>query len=157
MDISLKQIKNKTTIMLKDCENITSSDIQNHNSSTIPYDRFLEPLCGVSDLKVWQQCYYRWIPILEVERGGFPQIDLLNRLLIHNISKLEKELDSSSLFPLYSGKQRCNSDLSGCNVNKKTIKQSGSEEMNSDLMKSEVEIDVKEKNNSNKIWQKYSQ
>lgn len=61
--------------------------------STIPKDRFLKPRQSMSELSVWEQCYYRWIPILEIKYGGFPQIDLYHRLLLSNIAKLQRALE----------------------------------------------------------------
>lgn len=43
---------------------------------------------------VWQQCYHRWIPLFEIKNGGFPHIDLFNRLLLSNIHKLQKTLET---------------------------------------------------------------
>ncbi|XP_067635434.1 myotubularin-related protein 10-B [Eurosta solidaginis] len=62
-------------------------------SSTIPKDRYLEPQHRMVDLAIWEQCYYRWMPILEIKHGGFPQIDLNHRLLLSNIAKLQRCLD----------------------------------------------------------------
>ena len=42
---------------------------------------------------MWQQCYHRWIPLLEIKNGGYPHIDLFNRLLLSNIYKLQKTLE----------------------------------------------------------------
>ncbi|XP_011183180.2 myotubularin-related protein 10-B [Zeugodacus cucurbitae] len=62
-------------------------------SSTIPKDRYLEPQHRMADLAIWEQCYYRWMPILEIKHGGFPQIDLNHRLLLSNIAKLQRCLE----------------------------------------------------------------
>ncbi|XP_017472467.1 PREDICTED: myotubularin-related protein 10-B [Rhagoletis zephyria] len=62
-------------------------------SSTIPKDRYLEPQHSMADLAIWEQCYYRWMPILEIKHGGFPQIDLNHRLLLSNIAKLQRCLE----------------------------------------------------------------
>lgn len=64
------------------------------NQSSIPKDQYLNPRCGVADLEIWQQCYYRWIPILEIKNGGFPQIELFQRLLLRNISKLQRAIET---------------------------------------------------------------
>lgn len=44
-----------------------------------------EPLCiqpYVSDLQLWSQCYFRFLPLLEITEGGKPQIDLTARALL---------------------------------------------------------------------------
>lgn len=46
------------------------------------------------ELELWHQCYYRWLPILEIQHGGFPQIDLYNRLILSSISRLQQALQS---------------------------------------------------------------
>lgn len=61
--------------------------------SSIPKDRYLEPQHRMSVLGIWEQCYYRWMPILEIKGGGFPQIDLFHRLLLSNINKLQRSLE----------------------------------------------------------------
>ncbi|XP_055919388.1 myotubularin-related protein 10-B [Eupeodes corollae] len=62
--------------------------------STVPKDRFLEPKHNISHLEIWEQCYYRWIPILEIKSGGFPQIELFHRLLLNNIGKMQRALET---------------------------------------------------------------
>lgn len=42
------------------------------------------------------QCYYRWLPILEIKYGGNPQIDLINRMTLSEISKLQQDLQTQS-------------------------------------------------------------
>lgn len=56
--------------------------------------RFLEPQCAVRDLEIWVQCYYRWLPILEIKNGGFPQVDLYTRVILSSISMLQQALQS---------------------------------------------------------------
>lgn len=38
------------------------------------------------------QCYYRFLPVLEIKNGGNPQIDLFNRMILNRISKLQQDL-----------------------------------------------------------------
>uniref|UniRef100_A0A0K8TME0 Putative myotubularin-related protein 10-b n=1 Tax=Tabanus bromius TaxID=304241 RepID=A0A0K8TME0_TABBR len=64
------------------------------NKSSIPKDRYLQPKCHIANLEVWQQCYHRWIPILEIKNGGFPQIELFHRLILSNISKLQRCIET---------------------------------------------------------------
>ncbi|TMW51922.1 hypothetical protein DOY81_002984 [Sarcophaga bullata] len=61
--------------------------------SSIPKDRYLQPDHHMSSLAIWEQCYYRFMPILEIKRGGFPQIELQHRLLLSNITKLQRCLE----------------------------------------------------------------
>lgn len=50
----------------------------------------LVPRSSVRDLEIWSQCYFRWIPMLEIKNGGFPQVDLFNRMLVNNIHRLQR-------------------------------------------------------------------
>lgn len=52
----------------------------------------MEPKYLIRDLEIWSQCYFRWIPILEVVNGGIPQIDLFTRKLVNKIHSLQKSL-----------------------------------------------------------------
>lgn len=38
------------------------------------------------------QCYYRWMPLLEIKNGGNIQIDLFNRMTLSSISRLQHDL-----------------------------------------------------------------
>lgn len=55
-------------------------------------NRYLNPTFTLRDMEIWMQCYYRWITILEIKNGGYPQIDLYNRMLLTNISNLQQKL-----------------------------------------------------------------
>lgn len=57
-------------------------------------ERFLEPQTTIRDLELWTQCYFRWQPLLEIKNGGYPQIELYNRIILSNISKLQQALQS---------------------------------------------------------------
>ncbi|XP_065363536.1 myotubularin-related protein 10-B [Calliphora vicina] len=72
------------------------STLAPHNfiaKSSIPKDRYLLPEHRMSFLNIWEQCYFRFMPILEIKRGGFPQIELQHRLLLSNIGKLQRCLE----------------------------------------------------------------
>lgn len=56
--------------------------------------RFLEPVCRISELGIWQQCYYRWLPILDLHNGGAPQADLYHRILIGHVAKMQQALQT---------------------------------------------------------------
>lgn len=53
---------------------------------------FLNPQYAVRDMEIWMQCYYRWMPVLEIKNGGNIQIDLFNRMTLSSISKLQHDL-----------------------------------------------------------------
>lgn len=55
------------------------------------------PRDDIIDLEVWSQCYYRWMPILEIKGGGFAQVDLHNRILVNNIHKLQKAIETGNM------------------------------------------------------------
>ncbi|XP_053675597.1 myotubularin-related protein 10 [Anopheles nili] len=57
---------------------------------------FLEPQYCLRDIELWQQCYFRWMPHLEIKNGGIAQCDLLNRILSNNIVKLYKDLGKTT-------------------------------------------------------------
>lgn len=67
----------------------------------------MEPKYGISHLDIWTQCYFRWMPFLEIRNGGNPQIDLFNRLVVNNIHKLQKALETGN----FSDLQQSNGDL----------------------------------------------
>ncbi|CAB3379605.1 Hypothetical predicted protein [Cloeon dipterum] len=50
--------------------------------------------CGLSALEVWQQCYCRWVPMLEVRGGGRVQVNFQVRLLADEIIELKKKADA---------------------------------------------------------------
>lgn len=59
-------------------------------------DRLI-PKYNIRDLEIWRQCYFRWIPMLEIKNGGFPQVDLYNRMLLNDIRRLQKCLQEQSI------------------------------------------------------------
>ncbi|EDV91989.1 myotubularin-related protein 10-B [Drosophila grimshawi] len=65
--------------------------------STVPQDRYLQPRHRIIDLAVWDQCYYRWLPVLDIRGGGQPQVDLFHRLLLSNIAKMQRCIELQSL------------------------------------------------------------
>ncbi|KAH8395962.1 hypothetical protein KR222_000348 [Zaprionus bogoriensis] len=64
--------------------------------SSVPQDRYLQPAHRIFDLAVWEQCYFRWLPVLDIRGGGQPQLDLCHRMLLINIAKLQRCLDLQS-------------------------------------------------------------
>lgn len=64
------------------------------------------PKYDIIDLEIWTQCYYRWMPVLEIKGGGFAQVDLHNRILVNNIHKLQKAIETGNLDELPPELQR---------------------------------------------------
>lgn len=69
---------------------------------------------GVSSLLLWKQCYFRWLPLLEIPGGGKTQVDLRIRQLTAEVAALQRG-DSvpeqiltqvSSFFPFSHGVTR---------------------------------------------------
>ncbi|XP_063708687.1 myotubularin-related protein 10 [Culicoides brevitarsis] len=60
------------------------------NTSDVPENDRLVPRSSVRDLEIWSQCYFRWMPMLEIKNGGFPQVDLFNRMLVNKIHRLQR-------------------------------------------------------------------
>ncbi|XP_056637371.1 myotubularin-related protein 10-B [Diorhabda sublineata] len=52
----------------------------------------LTPKTGVSALDVWLQCYFRWLPDLEIRNGGKPQVDLFCRYLVSEILQTQQNM-----------------------------------------------------------------
>ncbi|XP_039291181.1 myotubularin-related protein 10-B [Nilaparvata lugens] len=46
-------------------------------------------------LQLWSQCYFRFIPLLEIVGGGNPQIDLSSRLLLSQIDTIEETSEAA--------------------------------------------------------------
>ncbi|XP_062564541.1 myotubularin-related protein 10-B [Armigeres subalbatus] len=94
---------------LKDSNNLAIHNLPGTNASALSPSAtsagaqstdspaFLEPLCTVRDMEIWHQCYYRWIPFLEIKNGGYPQIDLFNRSVLNGINRLMKVLNTGAM------------------------------------------------------------
>jgi myotubularin-related protein 10/11/12 len=50
----------------------------------------LLPQGGLSSLRLWRQCYFRWLPLLEIPGGGQAQIDLQLRQLSAEVATLQR-------------------------------------------------------------------
>ncbi|XP_055384826.1 myotubularin-related protein 10-B [Condylostylus longicornis] len=143
--------RNAMLVVFTNNGNNITRDIHNINRSTIPNNRYLEPLFGVSDLQIWQQCYYRWIPIVEIEHGGYPQIDLLHRLIATNISKLQRALETGEFNDLPS----CKNFLSRKNkthiaTNEEIFQKNENEALNTNEIEKDDSIDNSEGSNNKK-------
>ncbi|XP_044738070.1 myotubularin-related protein 10-B isoform X2 [Chrysoperla carnea] len=60
------------------------------------YVQRIQPECKVLFLEIWALCYFRWIPHLEIPKGGPPQIDLFNRAIVADINLLQQQILNSS-------------------------------------------------------------
>lgn len=82
-------------IGLNCCHSKRAVYVQIHECKfSIVQDRHLTPKYAIRDLDIWTQCYFRWLPVLEIKNGGNPQIDLFNRWILSSISKLQQALQS---------------------------------------------------------------
>lgn len=52
------------------------------------YGTITKPLYAVSSLELWTQCYFRWIPTLEIRNGGQRHVELYIRLLQNDVNQL---------------------------------------------------------------------
>ncbi|XP_066592594.1 myotubularin-related protein 12 [Prorops nasuta] len=50
---------------------------------------YMRALYSISCLELWTQCYFRWIPPLEIQNGGQNHIELFVKLLQNEISQLK--------------------------------------------------------------------
>lgn len=57
----------------------------------------LRPRTSVSHLEVWTQCYFRWLPDLEIRNGGKPQIYLCSSFIVSEILELSKRKESEDM------------------------------------------------------------
>lgn len=60
----------------------------------------IKPLYAISSLELWTQCYFRWIPTLEIRNGGQRHIELHIRLLQNNINQLEINVNDNRGLPV---------------------------------------------------------
>lgn len=45
-------------------------------------------------MELWRQCYFRWLPIVEIQGGGAAQVEIFHRLLLSNVNKLQTALQT---------------------------------------------------------------
>lgn len=60
----------------------------------------LKPLCTISSLELWTQCYFRWIPTLEIRNGGQRHIELYVRLLQNDVNQLKLNINDNRSSPV---------------------------------------------------------
>lgn len=61
---------------------------------TPPVQTWLEPKHRIQNMELWRQCYFRWLPVVEIQGGGFVQIEMFHRLLLSNVNKLQSALQT---------------------------------------------------------------
>lgn len=54
----------------------------------------LMPNTKIPYLDIWSQCYFRWLPDLEIRNGGRSHIDLCNRFVTRDIHAMYQKLNS---------------------------------------------------------------
>ncbi|XP_024943809.1 myotubularin-related protein 10-B [Cephus cinctus] len=60
----------------------------------------VKPLYAIPCLELWTQCYFRWIPPLEIRNGGRNHIELYTRLIQNDISRLKVNANGSCASPV---------------------------------------------------------
>jgi len=55
----------------------------------------IKPLYTISSLELWTQCYFRWIPTLEIHNGGQRHIELYIRLLQNDVNQLKLNINDN--------------------------------------------------------------
>ncbi|XP_033198188.1 myotubularin-related protein 10-B [Bombus vosnesenskii] len=55
----------------------------------------IKPLYNVANLELWTQCYFRWIPTLEIHNGGRNHIELYARLLRNDVNQLKMNINGN--------------------------------------------------------------
>uniref|UniRef100_A0A6B2ECL4 Putative phosphatidylinositol 3-phosphate 3-phosphatase myotubularin mtm1 n=1 Tax=Phlebotomus kandelakii TaxID=1109342 RepID=A0A6B2ECL4_9DIPT len=84
-----------------------------------PTGLILNPQSSVKWLDVWVQCYYRWLPIVEIPNGGMPQVELFHRVILSNVCKLQQALQTGDFdelpAPQQNGTERAVQNLPSVN------------------------------------------
>lgn len=61
------------------------------------YVERLKPNTNTCALNLWAQCYFRWLPDIEIRNGGKPQIDLCCRFIVSEIFQLQQILTGTEV------------------------------------------------------------
>ncbi|XP_046474345.1 myotubularin-related protein 10-B isoform X1 [Neodiprion pinetum] len=61
---------------------------------------YIKPVFNIPCLELWAQCYFRWIPPLEIRNGGRNHIELYSRLIQNDISHLKVNANGSCSSPV---------------------------------------------------------
>lgn len=75
-----------------------------HDIKKIENRTIIKPLYTISSLELWTQCYFRWIPALEIHNGGQTYIELYVRLLQNNINQIEININDNRDSPVDTDK-----------------------------------------------------
>lgn len=68
---------------------------ENYEKSSIwPVLNSLPVQCSIGSLELWKQCYFRWLPVLEVIGGGQPQVNFQTHILVEEITYLQQKLSA---------------------------------------------------------------
>ncbi|XP_011312781.1 myotubularin-related protein 10-B [Fopius arisanus] len=84
-------------------EQFTDQDIllfHNPLYSKEPDKNPLKPQHSISCLELWSQCYFRWIPPLEIHNGGKNHVELFSRLLQNDINQLRVTTNDGCTSPV---------------------------------------------------------
>ncbi|XP_063991002.1 myotubularin-related protein 10-B [Diachasmimorpha longicaudata] len=60
----------------------------------------LKPHHNISCLELWTQCYFRWIPPLEIHNGGKNHVELYSRLMQNDINQMRVNTSDGSTSPV---------------------------------------------------------
>ncbi|XP_078044125.1 myotubularin-related protein 10-B isoform X2 [Augochlora pura] len=60
----------------------------------------IKPQYDVVNIELWVQCYFRWIPPLEIHNGGQNHIELYARLLRNNVNQLKISINGNCDLPV---------------------------------------------------------
>ncbi|EFN85801.1 myotubularin-related protein 10-B isoform X1 [Harpegnathos saltator] len=60
----------------------------------------IKPSCAISNLELWTQCYFRWIPALEIHNGGQRHVELYVRLLQNDVNQLKININGNCGSPV---------------------------------------------------------
>lgn len=55
---------------------------------------------SISSLEIWSQCYFRWIPPLEIHNGGRNHVELHARLVQNDIAQLKINANGNCESPI---------------------------------------------------------
>ncbi|XP_017791187.1 PREDICTED: myotubularin-related protein 10-B [Habropoda laboriosa] len=60
----------------------------------------IKPLYHIATIELWTQCYFRWIPTLEIRNGGQNHIELYVRLLRNDVNQLRMNINGNCGSPI---------------------------------------------------------
>ncbi|XP_012272966.1 myotubularin-related protein 10-B [Orussus abietinus] len=60
----------------------------------------MKPRYSIPNLELWTQCYFRWIPPLEIRSGGSNHVELFARLIQNDINRLRMNVNGGCASPV---------------------------------------------------------